>query len=465
MESHPRIFNNKSDKPWSACALIFAIPIIASIVIVVTNPNYSSAPAGVVRESPIGSDFVQEWIGGHIVASGQSSRLYDDRWTRELQHDPSLLGFRWDEREYYPMVYPPFYYWLVSPLSRLFLPTAATIWCLLNAIAFSTSLALLAYHLRERLGNWVWIMALGGIFQPLLLSLSMGQKSGFLLLILAASFVLLQRGQKLSSGVVFGLIVFKPHLGLVIGLTMLLKRQYRFAFAAMLPVAAATGISIGMGSEVCRGFWQVGIGAVSYTDNAGYSLAEAHHLWGACKLAIPDSASSFRIVVGLLLGMLIVWSLGSCLRGKIDTRSDKFSLQFSAMILATILLSPHFFTYDLSILLLPMLLVGSSLAPTVAAYGKERKLESAGQSSAQGWVIGIAFVSAGLFATLAITTGISFSVALLCVWLWLLSRELNPRSKTIDSQADGDAYAEKSSGFCRRKTIAATTAPANGPAR
>ncbi len=450
--------NNVANQPWFACALIFVLPILASILVVTTSPNYRLAPSNLLRESPVGGDFLQEWIGGHIVSDGQASRLYDDRWTRELQHDPSLLGFGWDEREYYPMVYPPFYYWLVSPLASLSLPTAATIWCLLNALAFSTGLACLAFHLRERLGNWIWLGAICCFFHPLLLSLNMGQKSGFLLLILVSNFILLRSGKSFSAGVVFGLIVFKPHLALVIGPAMLLKQQYRFAAGAMLPVSLALVASVSLGAAACGGFWHVCTGAISYADNAGYSLADAHNLWGACKLLIPDSVSGLRTVVATILVALIVWCLWRCLRGKFDTLTDKFSLQYSAMILATILLSPHFFTYDLGLLLIPMLLIGSSFA-----VARSTNVEQVRPQLAHGWVICIVFVASGLFASFSATTGFPFSVAMLCVWMWLLFRDLNPRLKLNDAQTVRDSYSAKSPGICRRKTIAATIAPANGP--
>ncbi len=44
-------------------------------------------------------------------------------------------------------------------------------------------------------------------------------------------------------------------------------------------------------------------------------------------------------------------------QGTLEPGGVKFPLQFAVLVLATVLVSPHFLTYDLTILLLPMILI------------------------------------------------------------------------------------------------------------
>jgi hypothetical protein len=199
------------------------------------------------------------------------------------------------------------------------------------------------------------------LFQPLLLSLGMGQKSGWITLILVAAYAAFRADRKFWSGVATGLLVFKPHLGLWIGLAMLWKREYRFVAGALVPLTAALLISLSMGPEACRGFWDVCLRTSSYTSQPGYALAESHSVWSAANLLGGGLAAK---ALAMTMAMIAIWYGVRCLRGSFEPTSDRFAFQFSALILVTVLLSPHFYTYDLAILLIPIVLIGSRLVPS-----------------------------------------------------------------------------------------------------
>jgi hypothetical protein len=270
------------------------------------------------------------------------------------------------------------------------------------------------------------VLPIAGLFHPFLTSLNMGQKSGWLLLILSATLVLLQRGRQFSAGAVFGLVVFKPHLGVIIGLTMLLKRQYRFVAGAAMPVLFAAFVSLGMGGAACLGFWQVCTGAAKYADNAGYALVDAQNVLGSVKMILHSGPPWFSGAISLFSFCAILIGLWNCFRGPFDARRDRFLIQYSALIVGTILLSPHFFNYDLTIVLIPMLLMGTRLIETFRRKGQ--------LSLAHGWLTAVIFVGAGFFSAIANATGLPVSVGLLCAWLFFLCRELAPRQPTIAPQ-------------------------------
>ena len=84
------------------------------------------------------------------------------------------------------------------------------------------------------------------------------QLSGLSLLLLSLALVALVRDRRFLAGVVIGLMVFKPQLGVVIGLVMILAGEWRVvagaALAASAELAAAWLVS---GSTVMRQYADV----------------------------------------------------------------------------------------------------------------------------------------------------------------------------------------------------------------
>lgn len=392
--------------PW----IVLVLPLVVVCAILFVSPNFQ--PVDGMRSAPLGSDFLQEWIGGSIIASAESNLLYDSVHSKKLQHDPDLVGFQWPAEKYFPMVYPPYYYSAVSPLSALDYSLAIKVWGLLSAVAFSISGYMLYRFFRpgRRLLGFIWLLAL--LFVPLLNCFNMGQKSTLLLLILTSSFLLLHHRRPFSAGLVFGLIAIKPHLGIVIGLTMLLKKQWQFAAGAVLMVAILCGSSYLFYPQLFLDYFKVIAGMGDYVQTGGYQLFDSHSLWGTAQLTFSWLPPVGVKVIAALLSLVVVGLLWQVMRGPIETSSIQFAIQFAAMVFATVMLSPHFYTYDLTILLLPLLLIASAFPPgTWREQPVDRTL---------GFVLIGFFAFAGLFSQIAEMIGIQVSILLMMAVLVLL---------------------------------------------
>lgn len=423
--------------PW----LGFCLPLILMAVIILFSPNFRHTESETVRDKPLGGDLVQDWVGGYIAGASEQAdrdRLYDLKFVKSVQHAPSIVGFSWPKGDYFPMVYPPFYYQAMQPIALVSFPSAIKIWGVICAIAVSLAAFLLFQFYRPSRG-WIGIAILAGLFFfPLITCLTMGQKSTLLLLILTATFVLLHHNKPLPAGMLFGLIAFKPHLGIVIGLTMLLKRQWAFAAGALLTVGLMVGISWWHNPSVWHDYVSVVSGMNDYVESGGYQLAQSHSLWGAMQLTFSGLASSWvvkAIAGAIAVGVLfLLWRI---MRGPVVTSSQRFACQFSAMVFATVMLSPHFYTYDLTILLLPVLLIATSLP--VAS-----KTVQASKTCVQvaGVLLAALFVLAGMFEKLASKTGFQFSIALMIGVLVVLAIALptapaNSQTDALDSPSRG----------------------------
>lgn len=397
---------HRQKTPW----LILTLPLVLVCAILFFSPNFKSV-AG-VRTAPPGGDFLQDWVGAKVFAMGEEHQLYNLNHVQELQHDSAVVGFDWPKEEYFPMVYPPFYYASIQSLASFDYRVATIIWAVLSGLALSVSgfLFFQFYPPCRRVFGICFVAAL--VFVPLLNCLKMGQKSTFLLLILSGTFVLLHNKRPFLAGVVFGLIVFKPHLGIVIGLTMLIKGQWKFALGAMAVVSIACSYSWLSHPQLIRDYARVVSEMSDYVQTGGYQLVDSHSLWGAAQLTFSGLPASAVKWLAAAMSLVVVVLLWRAMRGKIKTDSPGFARQFAAMVIAMVLLSPHFYGYDLTILVLPMLLIVSSYAPgTWRENVVDRRL---------GFVILAIFALAGLFAQIAGMIHVQPSIFLLAAALLLI---------------------------------------------
>ncbi|MDG1874768.1 MAG: glycosyltransferase family 87 protein [Mariniblastus sp.] len=390
---------------------LFCLPLLLAASILFVSPNFQSVDGG-VRASPMGGDFLQEWVGAYVARSADRDKLYDLNHIKAVQHDQRVVGFSWPEKDYFPMVYPPFYYQLLRPMTVMDYCFAMKVWLFLSGLSVSFSFWLLFRFYRPS-RKWLGVGGVAAmLFVPLIICLIMGQKSTFLLLILTGTFVLFYNERPFWSGLVFGLIAFKPHLGVVIGIAMLLKGRWRFAAGALTTVVAMVGVSFFVSPQLWYDYLKIVGGMGDYVETGGYLLADSHGMWGAVQLTFSqfNMPDWFIKLIALMASLVVTILLWRVIRGPSNPIGEE---SFAAMVLATVMLSPHFYTYDLTILLLPMLLMATSMSRR-KPVPKEGLLLG-------GVCVGI-FVFAGSFKTFATSTSLQFSLPLMIAALVLLGQ-------------------------------------------
>ncbi len=108
-----------------------------------------------------------------------------------------MTGFTWDQSQYFPPVYPPFWYAAVSPLSHLHYDQAVHVWAGLMTACLIIAL-LLIYRFTD---VPVFLLLILCLSTPVIHSISSGQKGTLLLLIFTVSFVLLKKLQPVKCEV------------------------------------------------------------------------------------------------------------------------------------------------------------------------------------------------------------------------------------------------------------------------
>lgn len=326
---------------WVACVLMAGLLLLVS-------PNYRWNSHK--EDSPYGSDFLQDWIAASIIGAGEGSRLYDAATFDAWQHDSQRIGFTWNTDSYYPAVYPPPYYWICTPLHWLEYRWAVWLWLgiLLGAYCLAAAIVERGNAIAPKQPIvWFWPAML--LFPPVLLGLTMGQKGTIWLLLLSGTWLLCKRRKLFMAGMLFGILSIKPTLFFLLPLVMLRYRQWQFVMGASLTwsvlwLAAAASLP----TNVWTDFLAVASGAANYHQHTGYQLHWSCNLQ-ALQANLPDWLPAW--VQGLILTVLVGYVLSQIVRrAQFDWDDPR---QWSQVILATCLLSPHFYAYDLVVLLLP----------------------------------------------------------------------------------------------------------------
>ena len=120
----------------------------------------------------------------------------------------------------------------------------------------------------------------------------------------------------------------------------------------------------------------------------------------------PTLVKPFAIIAAI--GVLTL--LSRILSGPIELSSPRFAFQFAAMVVATVLVSPHFYTYDLTILLLPLAICG--LSEEVAQKINRRVMY---------WVCIAVLFGASAYGVIATKYGFQISTLILLVWLIVIA--------------------------------------------
>ena len=320
------------------------------------SPNWGGAKS---QKTPPGGDFLQEWIGGWVILHGHADRLYRADFTDRLQHDAEIVGSTWDERRAFPMAYPPFHYALAAPLAALPIRFAAWIWltlmmgCLVAATQYFPSF--LASQ-QKGLMCAAWWLPIALIYPPAVESLTTNQKSTLCLLIFVATWWLIDRDRKLAAGLTFGLIVFKPHFAMVLLVAMLVRGEWRFLAGFATTLSGMIIISLAVSLQATTQFLKFAAGAMSYVNVSGYDVHESHCLRAFFEPWLrPETATVFTVVASLIV---LAAAIGSARSWRIGDRS--FRQGFAVIVIATVLISPHLYSYDLTLVLIP---IGTFIRP------------------------------------------------------------------------------------------------------
>lgn len=312
---------------------------------------------------PLGGDFVAFYTAGRIVLDGRAPQLYDLETLQDAQR--AVLGAP-QRHGLIAYANPPSVAAGYAGLAWLPYRAAYVVCTLAHLAAFLAAVRVVRPWLPKLREHWGTVLGLVWLFYPISRTITGGQNTALTLLLLSVAYAALRRGRAAVAGVALGLLAYKPQLVLVIGLLLLVRRQFRCLSWA---VAAGIGHYL-LGAALCGIWWPRDmlnmLSQYWHLENA-YNGAYSVALIGWCEFWGPaGSGKRIGIVAaGLVLAVLAwVWR-------RADPRGETFALHWGLAVCGTVLISPHAMWYETGLLVLPVLLAlhevrrrGESLAPS-----------------------------------------------------------------------------------------------------
>ncbi len=279
-------------------------------------------------------DFVEVYAAGKLALAGHPAGIYD--WTTHRAAEAAALGHAVTVREYLGWHYPPPFLALAMAFAALPYLAAFFAW---NALTLPPYL----FVMRRIAGRReAWLAA--AAFPATFLNILIGQNGLVSAALIGGALATLETSPILS-GVLVGLLTYKPQLGILFPFALAAGGYWRTAAAAAVTAALMMLASwLAFGGETWTAFFH----SISVTTDA--VLVRGLQGWG--KLNSPfgvsrwlglgfDAAATIQIVVAVILlaAIAMFW------RSRMS-----LNLKAAALATASLLATPYLYVYDLPIL-------------------------------------------------------------------------------------------------------------------
>lgn len=296
---------------------------------------------------PLGSDFSSFYAAGRLSLTGQSP--YDQAALHGTEQ--SLFG---QTTPFYSFAYPPIFLLLLSPLAKLPYLPALALWQGATLALYLLAMARLKKTHGALLPGGAFFLAACLSFTAVFVNLVHGQ-NGFLSAALVAFGLSLLDDKPWAAGICFGLMAFKPQLGLMLPFALAAGGRWKsFAAAAATLIALAALSALFFGLESWRDFFaatrfsQAAIldeGAVGFDKMVSlFAWARLWHL----PLNIAYGVQALA-ALSVTISLVLFW------RSLADPR-----LKGAALVFATLLVTPFALDYDLMLLAPAILLLAAA---------------------------------------------------------------------------------------------------------
>jgi hypothetical protein len=285
---------------------------------------------------PLGSDFMAFWSASKLLLAGAPVDAYSPAAESGLQ---LALG----RDHWVPFIYPPPFLLVVSPLGLLPYGIALPVWV-------AATYALWLSVSRRMLPEGFWPIAV----YPGALVAAWHAQNGFITASLFIGGVLALRKRPILAGALFGALIIKPHLAVLIPVALIAGRQWRAFWAA---AASAVGLLLVswlvLGGEAFSAF-------LSSTAISGSLLGSSHDnfyidgddfllrmptVFALVKILAGSTAAWAAQAVSSVVMAAIVWWAWA--------RPGDYLGKGAVLATATVLATPYLFSYDLPLLVLP----------------------------------------------------------------------------------------------------------------
>jgi hypothetical protein len=330
-----------------------AILIALGLGFAVSVAGGSGSHAAVGR---LGGDYPAFYAAGRMVLHGDGAHL-DDPARQAAEQRPYYGAER--DGGYLPFAYPPAVALAMAPLAELPYRASYVVDVSLMVAALVVALALLR---RAVPAAWVEpsvLVAAAVAFFPMFRALGAGQNTALSLLAIAVAWRALERDRPAVAGLALGLLCFKPQLGAVVLLAVLVaapRRRWRVAVGSLAGVATLWAASAAVAGPGWLGGWWRHAQRFARIDEA-VDRTNGISWSGLAHAALGHGVASDVVASVLVAGTLgaVVWTAW------VAGRRRDVGLALAVAAPAALLVAPHALFYDAGLLVVPALVVAERL--------------------------------------------------------------------------------------------------------
>jgi hypothetical protein len=352
-----------------------------------------------------GTDFLHFYTRGSLALVDRGADLYNmhAQGAMVAQRVPAAAGIL------YLALYPPQVSLFFAPFAMVSYLSALAAWLSLSSVIYLICCYAILSTCENLRSHRFTVIILALAFPAFWHLIAWGQTSAMALACFTAAYFALRAQRELLAGLAFGCLIFKPQLALAAAIVFVFTFHWKIIFGAIVSAAAqllAASIHYGVGP--LREWGRILLSIPKRLPLLEPRLYQTHSLRTFWIMLVPWASVSFTLY--LVTAILISAVTVICWRSHIP-----LPLRFSALLLATVLLSPHVTVYDLIILAPVFLLISNWLLREVA------------QNDSLKFLLYLAFLLP-LFGPLARWTHVQLSVPVMAAALfqiWNLGRQSN----------------------------------------
>jgi hypothetical protein len=317
-----------------AHAALLAVCLWSVLALGLSGPGLRDR-SGVLK----GADFLQFYVFASLAREGRTDALYDyaAHVAEGERRVPESRG-----TTYLP-VYGPQVALLFAPLARLDYARALGVFLATSALLYALCVAAV-WRTCPRLAAHAGTAALLALGYPAFFSLiGCGQSSALVLACATGTWLALRGGRPFLAGLALGGLAYKPQLALGAGLVLLAAGEIRvLAGAALSAAAQLAAAALWLGAAPLLEYAGVAAHLGELAPTLGFKLHQMHSLRAFFELLAP------RPVATVAWGATAAATVGIALR---VWRSElPLGARFAALLVASALVNPHQYLYDLALL-------------------------------------------------------------------------------------------------------------------
>ena len=261
-----------------------------------------------------------------------------------------------------PFVYPPITAALMAPLALLPFSTAFLAVTLLNLALLASSLRLLIRKLSLTRDQTQWLVLFALCNFGAQAVVFYGQTSAIILYFMTCHILALKRSDETKAGIWAALLSVKPQFLPVPHGVFFLRGNWRgLSLGVSLSVALIAGAFLFVGIETSKQYFDLARRMVVADDDWWNQWRSMHNLRALAIYWLPAAwqANAWWAGITLALSAVIFVNLRS------NKSAEGFALTWIVNMLGLLIVIPHLFTHDLSLLILPCALLISLFKRTV----------------------------------------------------------------------------------------------------